>query len=138
MKFTVGDWMIDLLVYIHPDSTVKEALTLMRRRYIHSLIVEKSEDNLNYGILTSTDICDKIIAKDKNPNDVKVREIMSSPLITVDKGMPLKECAENMHKFHIHHIPVVNDNGDLVGMVSATDFLVAAEAMGNLPGEKIV
>jgi CBS domain-containing protein len=56
----------------------------------------------------------------------------------VNKDMTLKECAENMHKFHIHHIPVVNDKGDLVGMVSATDFLVAAEAMGNLPGEKIV
>ncbi len=110
----------------------------MRRRYIHSLIVEKSEDNPAYGILTSTDICDKIIAKDKNPSLVKVREIMSTPLVTVKKDMSLKECAENMQKFHIHHIPVVNDNGDLVGMVSATDFLVAAEAMGNLPGEKIV
>ncbi len=138
MKFTVGDWMIDLLVYIHPDSTVKDALTIMRRRYIHSLIVEKSADNPAFGILTSTDICDKIIAKDRNPSMVKVREIMSTPLVTVKKDMSLKECAENMQKLHIHHIPVVNDNGDLVGMVSATDFLVAAEAMGNLPGEKIV
>ena len=129
--------MIDRVVYVHPDSTVKDAMAIMRRRYINSLIVEKTIDNPEFGILTSTDVCDKIIAKDANPNQVKVREIMSAPLVTVKKDLSLKECAQQMQKLRIHHLPVVADSGELIGMVSATDFLVAAEAMGKLPGEII-
>jgi CBS-domain-containing membrane protein len=37
----------------------------------------------------------------------------------------------------IHHLPVVNKKGEVIGMISATDFLVVAEAMGRAPGEKL-
>jgi CBS domain-containing protein len=134
----VRDWMIDLVVFIDPDSSVSEALAIMRRRYIHSLIVNRTETNPDYGILTSTDISDKIVALDSNPAHVLVREIMTSPLITVNKSMTLKECATLMNKHNIHHLPVADDEGNLVGMISDTDFLVAAEDMGRSPGEKIV
>jgi len=137
MQFTVRDWMVDLLVYIDPDSNVAEALSLMRRRYIHSLVVNKTEDSPDYGIVTSTDICDKIIAGERHPGQTKVREIMSSPLITANEKWTLKECSEKMKQHRIHHLPVVNDAGTLVGMISATDFLVAAEAMARAPGERI-
>jgi CBS domain-containing protein len=137
MEFSVRDWMIDLIVYIDPDSSVNDALALMRRRYISSLIV-KSNDATQIGILTSTDICDKIVAQGRNPSKVKVSEIMTRPLIVVKWSAPLKECAALMKEKNIHHIPVVDDNGDLRGMISATDFLVAAEAMGRAPGEKII
>jgi CBS domain-containing protein len=137
MEFTVGDWMNDLIVYIGPNKTVQEALALMRRRYINSLIVNKTEEN-DYGIITSTDISDKIIAQNHNPNKVLVKEIMNSPLMTVNRGERIQDCALMMHKHQIHHIPVVDDEGKLVGMISASDFLVVAEAMGQAPGEPIV
>jgi CBS domain-containing protein len=134
----VRDWMMDLVVFIDPDASVSEALTVMRRRYIHSLIVNRTETNPDYGILTSTDISDKIIALERNPAHVLAREIMNSPLITVNTVMTLKECAALMNEHCIHHLPVVDDKGNLVGMISATDFLVAAEDMGRAPGERIV
>ncbi len=137
MQFTVRDWMINLVVYIDPDSTVLEALSIMRRRYIHSLIVSKTETNPEFGIVTSTDICDKIVAADRNPAETKVRDIMNSPLITVHRDWALQKCSQAMSEHHIHHLPVVDDAGELVGMISATDFLVAAEAMGRKPGERI-
>ncbi len=136
MQFTVRDWMVDLIVYIDPDSTVAEALSLMRRRYIHSLIVQKTSSSPEYGIITSTDISDKIVAQDRNPSQLKVREIMTAPLITVDQDATLQECSLLMKQHHIHHLPVVA-GGNLVGMISATDFLVAAEAMGRAPGEHL-
>lgn len=136
MQFTVRDWMVDLIVYIDPDSTVAEALSLMRRRYIHSLIVQKTSSSPEYGIITSTDISDKIVAQDRNPSQLKVREIMTSPLITVNQGATLQECSLLMKQHHIHHLPVVAGS-NLVGMISATDFLVAAEAMGRAPGEHL-
>lgn len=137
MEYTVGDWMNDLIVFIEPEKTVQEALTLMRRRYIHSLIVNRTPES-DYGIITSTDICDKIIAQNRNPAKVKVKEIMNSPLLTVEYNARVQDCALMMRKHQIHHLPVTNGEGNLVGMISATDFLVVAEAMGQTPGELIV
>ena len=134
----VRDWMMDLVVDVDPEATVSEALALMRRRYIHSLIVSKTESNLEYGILTSTDICDKIVAQERNPSETKVREIMNAPLTVVTENMGLKECALIMREKKIHHLPVVNAGGAILGMISDTDFLLAAEAMGRAPGERII
>lgn len=137
MEFTVGDWMNDLVVFIDPEKLVQEALALMRRRYIRSLIVNKTGEN-DYGIITSTDISDKIIAQNRNPARVKVKEIMNSPLLTISKNSRIQDCAAMMKKHQIHHMPVTNEDGKLVGMISATDFLVVAEALGQAPGEPIV
>ncbi len=130
MQFYVRDWMMDLVVYIDPDMLVTDALATMRRRYINSVIISKTRDNPEYGILTSTDVCDKIVAQDRDPATIKVRDIMTSPLITVRTDMTMAECARIMKDNNIHHLPVADENGSLVGMISATDFLVVAEAMG--------
>jgi len=137
MQFTVKDWMIDLVVYVDPDVTVADALALMRRRYIHSLIVNQKDDFPEHGILTSTDICDKIVAQNRNPSETKVRDICTAPLIAVKPQMTLEECARVMHEHRFHHLPVQDNDGNLVGMISATDFLVAAEAMSRAPGDRI-
>lgn len=127
---TVKDWMKDLVVFIKPDATVNEGIALMRHRYIDSLIVEKSADNPEYGIVTAIDISDKIVSKWQNPAAIKIREVMVSPLITVPSSLPIGECAALMHQHHIHHLPVSNEKGEIIGMIAASDFLVVAEAMG--------
>ena len=131
MQDLVKDWMIDLVVYIDPDSTVLEALAKMRRRYLNSLIVSKTEDQPEYGIVTSTDICDKIVAQGHNPAQLKIRDVMTSPLISVSPEQTIYECAKIMSEHHIHHLPVMDENKAVVGMISATDFLVVAEALGH-------
>jgi CBS domain-containing protein len=130
MQFTVRDWMVDLVVFVDPDIPVCDALETMRRRYISSVIVNKSADHPEFGILTSTDISDKIVAQGQNPAELKVGEIMTSPLVTVAPEMPIAECARIMSNHCFHHLPVADHTGNIVGMVSATDFLVVAEAMG--------
>ncbi|WP_322506584.1 cyclic nucleotide-binding/CBS domain-containing protein [Anaerolinea sp.] len=130
MQFKVRDWMIDLVVMVEPDLPVTEVLATMRRRYIHSVIVNKSAENPEYGIITSTDICDKIVAAGRNPARIKAAEIMSSPIITVSPEMKIDECAKLMSEKSIHHLPVADKAGNVIGMISATDFLVVAEAMG--------
>ncbi|MGA9399087.1 MAG: CBS domain-containing protein [Anaerolineaceae bacterium] len=129
MEFTVRDWMVDTIVFVDPAASVAEALKTMRRRYMHSVIVKKTPSNAEYGIVTSTDISDHIIALEQNPGKIKIHEIMHSPLITINASLSLKDCAIKMRKHQIHHMPVTDDNGNLIGMISATDFLVAAEAM---------
>ena len=61
-KHTVRHWMMDLVVFVDPEQTVSEALSKMRRRYINSIMVNKSETNPEFGIVTSRDVSDKIVA----------------------------------------------------------------------------
>ena len=130
MQYTVRDWMIDLVVFVDPDILVTDALETMRRRYISSVIVNQSDQFPDFGILTSTDICDKIVAQEQNPGELKVKDVMTSPIITVSPDMLITECAKIMSENRFHHLPVADKNGNIVGMISATDFLVVAEAMG--------
>ena len=127
---TVKNWMKDLVIFIDPDASVNEGLSLMRHRYLNSVIVNKTPTNPEYGIVTSIDICDKIVAQKNNPAETKIREIMVSPVVTVPETMKLTECAALMKQLRVHHLPVVDESGLIVGMISATDFLVVAEAMG--------
>jgi len=129
-KHTVRDWMMDLVVFVDPDQTVYEILSIMRRRYINSVLVRKSENNPDYGIITSRDISDKIVAENQNPKEIKVSDVMSSPIVSVPQKLSILDCAKLMRDKHIHHLPVRDDAGLIIGMVSASDFLLIAEAMG--------
>jgi CBS domain-containing protein len=118
------------VVVVDPDSSVSYALTLMRRRKIHSVIVDISDKNPAYGIVTTTDIRDKIVAQDRNPAETTVREIMSGPIVTANPDWSLKECSQVMQERHIHHLPVADEGGTLVGLISATDIFTAVEETG--------
>ena len=130
MTHTVRDWMSQPVVVVDPDTTVSYAMTLMRRRNIHSVVVALEQTNREFGIVTSTDIRDKIVGEDRNPANTRVREIMSGPIVTVPAASSLKECSRLMHEHHIHHLPVADDHGVLVGMISTTDIFTAVEEAG--------
>jgi CBS domain-containing protein len=130
MPNTVRDWMSRPVVVVDPDSSVKYALTLMRRRKIHSVVVAMSEKNPTYGIVTSTDVRDKIVAAGRNPAETTVREIMSGPIVTGNPDWTLMECSQVMQKHHIHHLPIADENGTLIGLISATDIFMAVEEIG--------
>jgi CBS domain-containing protein len=118
------------VVVVDPDSSVKYALTLMRRRKIHSVVVSMSENNPKYGIVTSTDVRDKIVVAGRNPSETRVRDIMSGPIVTGNPDWTLMECSKVMQEHHIHHLPVVDESGALIGLISATDIFMAVEESG--------
>lgn len=130
MPNTVRDWMSSPVIVVDPDSSVKYALTLMRRRKIRSVVVAMSEKNPTYGIVTSTDIRDKIAAAGRNPTETTVREIMSGPLITGNPDWTLMECSQVMQQHRIHHLPIADENGALIGLISDTDIFMAVEETG--------
>lgn len=130
MSNTVRDWMSTPVLVVDPDTSVSYALTMMRRRNVHSLVVNITDDNLTYGIITSTDIRDRIIAEDRNPAETRVREIMTAPVVTAKPDWTLKDCSVKMQQHNIHHMPVADRNGELIGIISATDIFIAAEEIG--------
>ena len=68
-----------------------------------------------YGIVTTTDIRDKIIIAERNPAETRVREVMTSPVVIADPAWSLRECSLKMHETGIHHMPVADEYGVLVG-----------------------
>lgn len=130
MPHTVRDWMSAPVVVIDPDNSVSYAMTLMRRRNIHSVVVGITGENKSYGIVTTTDIRDKIVAADRNPAETKISEIMSSSIILGNPDWTLKECSKIMQENKFHHLPIADAQGMLVGMISATDIFMAVEESG--------
>ncbi|MGE5074169.1 MAG: cyclic nucleotide-binding/CBS domain-containing protein [Anaerolineae bacterium] len=134
MPHTVRDWMSSPVVVVDPDTSVSHAMTLMRRRNIHSVVVDIGEKNSEYGIVTTTDIRDKIVAAGRNPADTHVRDIMSGPIITGSADWSLMECSRVMQEHKFHHLPIAHEHGTLVGLISATDIFTAVEEAGWVAG----
>lgn len=130
MPHLVRDWMSSPVVVVDPDSSVSYAMTLMRRRNIHSVVVDVSEKNPAYGIVTTTDVRDKIVAINRNPAETTVREIMSGPVVTGRAEWTLMECSQLMQKHKFHHLPIADENGTLIGLISATDIFMSVEEQG--------
>jgi len=130
MIHKVREWMSSPVIIIDKDSSVSYALKLMRQRNIHSLVVQIDQLPNAFGIITSSDIRDKIFASDKNPAETSVNEIMSHNIITANPDWDLKECSIVMQKHNIHHLPVVDKNNNLLGIISVTDLFIAAEEIG--------
>ncbi len=130
MPHTVRDWMSTPVIVVDPDTSVSHAMTLMRRRNIHSVVVDIGKGNAVYGILTTTDIRDKIVAAGRNPANTTVREIMSGPIVTGRPDWTLAECSRVMQEHKIHHLPVADEHETLVGLISATDIFMAVEEAG--------
>jgi CBS domain-containing protein len=135
MPNLVRDWMSSPVIVVDTDTSVSHAMTLMRRRKINSLVVDVSENNPSYGIVTTTDIRDKIVAEGRNPAETTVREIMSGPIITGRAEWTLMECSQLMQKHKFHHLPIADENGTLIGMISATDIFMAVEEQGWVEGK---
>jgi len=130
MPHTVSDWMSSPAVVIDPDTSVSHAMTLMRRRNIHSVVVEVNKQDASYGIVTTTDIRDKIVGAGRSPANTRVSEIMSGPIITGRPEWTLMECSRVMQEHHFHHLPIANEQAILVGLISATDIFMAVEESG--------
>lgn len=120
----VQDAMNKNVKTIRPDSTVKEAAEIMSKNRIGSLVVLSPSGQVK-GIVTERDIIDDVVIEGKDSNNVKVDEIMTRDIVTVDPHASLEDAADIMTKNRIKKLPVV-EKGSLVGIITASD-LVAYE-----------
>jgi len=105
--------------------TVESALQKMEHHDSHVLIVNKRNNDDEYGLVLLADIAKKVIAKDRSPKRVNLYEIMSKPVISVRADMDIRYCARLFNSFGLNVAPVVeNECGDLVGTVSYNDIVL--------------
>ena len=102
------------------DMNAGEASKLMDSSDVAEIIV-LSKDKKVLGIVTDKDIVRRVVAKDLDPKQVKLKDIMTKDVIVVLGEADLGVVAGLMHKHNIRRIPVVNRAGKLLGIVDARD-----------------
>lgn len=108
--------------WISPGATAYEALETMADKNIGAiLVVEKGK---LVGVFSERDYARKVILKGKSSKMTTVGELMSSPPITADPGLTLRECMMLMTANHIRHLPIF-ESGTLIGVVSIGDVVNA-------------
>ena len=115
---TVRDFMSKNVITIDVQGTVLEAAKLMHQQDVGDLVV--MEGAVAKGIVTERDLVRRVMAQ-KKPLEIKVSEIMSDPLITIDEESPLRDAARKLVKYKIRRLPVTRNNV-LVGIIATSDF----------------
>jgi CBS domain-containing protein len=106
---------------IRPEDSVRLLAETMMKNQIGSLVVVEGSGAV-VGIATERDIIEDIILLGKDPEEVKVQDIMTKNLIAINSDATLEEAAEVMVNHKIKKLPVI-DKGRLVGIVTATDLI---------------
>ncbi|GAB3422809.1 CBS domain-containing protein [Haloparvum alkalitolerans] len=106
-------------VTVTPDTFVEPAADLMLDQGIGSLLVV-GEDGALRGILTTTDFV-AIVAASKPKAETTVERYMSTDVVTAGAQDSVQEVANLMTEHGFHHVPVVDEEEGLIGMVSTTD-----------------
>jgi len=106
------------LAIVSPSINVLDAAQLMKKRKIGNVLVV--EKNQPIGILTESDILKKVVAEGKNPKDVIVKDVMSTPVIVIDPYCNLEDAMKTMGKCNVRRLPVVEKH-ELIGIITQKD-----------------
>jgi len=119
----VKEYMKANVITVSKDTTMEQVAKIMTEKNIGSVIVV--DNGKPVGIITERDIV-KGIGKGKKL-DSKAEEIMTSSLITIREDSPITGALALMRQFNIRHLPVVNDKGELTGIISIRDIAKAID-----------
>ena len=103
--------------------TVAEAMQRMKHPETRTLIIDKRDENDEYGIVMFGDLARQVLARDRDPGRVNAYEVMSKPVIHVDPEMDIRYCTRLFDKFGLSRAPVL-ENGRIVGLVSYSDIVL--------------
>ena len=108
------------------------AARLMRDHHVGDLVIldENGEDGTPIGIVTDRDIVVEVLARDRDPATVTLREIMRVPLVIARASEEVEQALERMRAHGVRRVPMLDDDGKLAGIVSLDDLLrrLAADA----------
>jgi len=112
----------EALIIVSPMAPVREALNLMKKYSVRSVIVDKTKDDSAYGLVTFKNILQSIVAEDGDIDLLNVYDIASIPAISVSAKLNVKYAARMMVKSSIKRILVL-DNNELYGILTMTDII---------------
>ena len=137
-KLTAGDICNRVVSIAYPELSVEEAARVMRDQQVGALVIvdeRGARERQVVGMLTDRDIVTGVVAAQKNPQALRVAEVMSSAVVTAREDDSVLELLATMQRKAVRRVPVVGEGNRLVGIAAIDDVLaVIAEAMGALAG----
>lgn len=126
MTETVNDFMRKSLITIEESASVQEAANGMKDKNISSLVVV-DEIGRPLGLITERDLVRKVCIHDVSTSKLIIKEIMSSPLITIDSNSSASEAVDMMLRNNVRHLLVVDSKSSEgldkpIGIVTPLDF----------------
>jgi CBS domain-containing protein len=120
-RMVVKDVMSSPVVTLDEDATSNKVADLMDENELGCVIITNKKGQ-PVGIITERDLVTRVLAKNLKPDAVKAKEIMTSPLVTIEPEATISEAARRMSRLNIRRLGVIY-KGNLVGVVSSKDIL---------------
>lgn len=108
------------VVTVPPETSVLDAARLMNERSIGCVVVVEGRGIA--GIFTERDVLRRVVAAERNPATVPLREVMTTSLVSATESTSLEECAALMTSRRVRHLPVLSQ-GALAGLITIGDIL---------------
>ena len=118
----IGDVCVKPVVTVSKDTTVQEAARLMRAKKVGALVVVNN--GKPEGILTDRDITVNVVAQQRDPEAVRVREVMRTNPTVIREDQGILDAARILGARGVRRLPVVGKGGKLVGIVALDDLLM--------------
>lgn len=122
-RFSVRDVMKKEFTMINGQATIYEALLLIKKYRTSVLVVEKRDENDEYGILLVGDIARQVLAKDRSGKRVNVYEVMIKPAVCVHANMDIRYCSRLFARFGLVRALVV-ENKQVLGTISPNSLVL--------------
>lgn len=106
---------------LSPNATVLEAAKKMSANKVGSILIMDHDRLL--GIFTERDLVNRVIAEGKDYKTTKIADVMSTELTTVSENESVTRCYEIMNQKHCRHLPIVNGDNKVIGVLSMRDLL---------------
>jgi CBS domain-containing protein len=133
-RMLVKDVMSSPVITVGANETIEKVAQFMDAQRLGSIIVT-DKDGRPIGIITERDLVTRVLSKNKLPSKLLAKNVMSSPLITIDPDESLSNTARQMSKLNIRRLGVVY-KGNLVGVISAKDVLAITPELIEIVQEK--
>ena len=118
-----SDVMTKDLVYSSPTDTVSDVAQLMKKEDIGPVLIvsDKANGKRLVGIVTDRDLAIKVVGEGRDPKKTKVEEVMTEKVITCRMDDDVQNAMKAMAQYQLRRIPVVDNAGMLVGIISQAD-----------------
>jgi CBS domain-containing protein len=109
------------LVTVSGRATVLDAVRTMHREHIGAIAVV--DDDRLIGIFSERDLMNRVVLEQLDTEQLRVEDVMTAPVITIHRSATADDALKLMDEKHIRHLPVINTDGTLAGMLSVRSLL---------------
>ena len=110
------------VAFAHAEDSVEEAARIMRDRHVGCLVVR--DDGHPAGIVTDRDLVIRVLAEGRNATTARLGEFVTYDPTTVSVDDGIETAADRMRRHGVRRLPIVDENGAIVGIVTADDLVV--------------